>query len=314
MKTEIKQESRKTIDRKNKTGERKTGYLCLDVGGTSIKYAVSDEEGQFLCSGKIPIEKSAQGFLNQTEELYRRLAPIDGIACAFPGEVHSEEGVIRGISAVEYLHNIPIKKAISDRCGGCQVTMLNDANAAALGEWWRGVGKAYKNIAFVIVGSGVGGAVIENGILYPGTTKNKAEIGNFLMGGVKDGVRMSWSCFTLEKEARKYSADFGVKVNGKELLQMARRGNAEAGAYVEEFFYYMAVGCLYVQFAYDPEIIAIGGGISEDVRMADEIMAHYRKLVEGQRMAYRYPKIVRCENGSRANLLGALYYFLNKDS
>lgn len=290
-------------------------YLCLDIGGTSLKYAVSDENGNFLCTGKIPIEKSVEGFLRQAEALYSRFVPIDGIACSFPGEVYSEEGVIRGISAVEYLHDIPIKKEISERCGGCRVTMLNDANAAALGELWKGAGRTYKNIAFVIVGSGVGGAVIENGTLYPGTTKNKAEIGNFLMGGVKDGELMSWSCFTLEKEARRYSADFGVQVNGKELLQMARNGNVEARTYVEEFFHYIAVGCLNVQFAYDPEVIAIGGGISEDENMAEEIMAHYRKLVEGQKMSYLYPKIVRCEHGNRANLLGALYYFLteNKD-
>lgn len=287
-------------------------YLCLDIGGTSIKYAVSDGDGTFLISGKIPIEKSAEGFLGQVQTLYRSLTPIDGIACSFPGEVYSEEGVIHGISAVEYLHNIPIKKQISDRCDHCEVTMLNDANAAALGELWKGVGRTYKNIAFVIVGSGVGGAVIENGTLYPGTTKNKAEIGNFLMGGTRDGELMTWSNFTLEKEARRYSADCGVQVNGKELLQMARNGNVEAETYVEEFFHYMAVGCLSVQFAYDPEIIAIGGGISEDENMAEEIMSHYRKMVEGQRMSYLYPKIVRCEHGNRANLLGALYYFLTE--
>lgn len=284
-------------------------YLCLDTGGTSIKYAVCDQHGTMLENGKTPVGKTLDEFLDQIEEVYKSVGPIEGIACSFPGEVHSEEGVIHGISAVEQLHECPLKKLISQRCGFKKVSMVNDANAAALGEAWLGVGKRYKNIAFVIVGSGVGGAVIENGELYPGTTMNKAEIGNFPMGGVKDGVLLCWSYFTLEQEARRYSKAHGTGVDGKELMRLAEHGDPDAKAAVEEFFYYMAVGCVNVQFAYDPEIIAIGGGISENPRIMEGIRRTYRELVKGQQMEYLMPNIAACEKGNDANLLGALYYF-----
>lgn len=286
-------------------------YLCLDVGGTSLKYGVSDEDGNLRGEGKAPVGTTVDQFLDTVETLYRKHVPVDGIACSFPGEVHSEEGVIYGISAVEHLHHYKLKQMIKESCDGCPVTMLNDANAAAMGELWKGVGRSYKNIAFVIVGSGIGGAVIEQGAFYPGTTMNKAEIGNFLMGGKRDGVRMAWSDFTLEKEARRYSDQYRKPVNGKTLLCLARHGDKQAQEYVEEFLYYMAVGCVCVQFAYDPEIIAIGGGISHDPFIIEEIRTHYEDLVDGQKMGYLRPKIVACKNHNEANLVGALYFFLN---
>ncbi len=284
-------------------------YLCLDTGGTSVKFSVCDENGQILSRGKMPVGKTLEEFLNQIQTIYKETTPIEGIACSFPGEVHSEEGVIYGISAVEHLHNCKLKQMISERCDFKKVSMVNDANAAALGEAWLGVGKSYKNIAFVIVGSGVGGAVIENGNLYPGTTMNKAEIGNFPMGGMENGELLCWSCFTLEKEAQKYSRLHQRIVNGKELMALSEKGDKEAVAYVNEFLHYMAIGCINVQFAYDPEIIAIGGGISENPQIIEAICRTYKELVKGQQMEYLQPKIVACEQGNDANLLGALYYF-----
>lgn len=288
-------------------------YLCLDTGGTSIKYALGDQNGNLKCLGKLAVGTSRKEFLDKVEELYGKFAPVDGIACSFPGEVHSDEGVIYGISAVEQLHGCMLKQLISERCGHSKVSMLNDANAAALGELWMGVGRNHRNAAFVIVGSGVGGAVIEDGKLYSGTTRNKAEIGNFLMGGIKDGIWQTWSDFTLEKEARRYSEKSGLPIDGITLLAMARAGDEEAAEYVEEFFHYMATGCVNIEFAYDPEIIAIGGGISGDPWIIEEIKRHYETIVAGQRFGYIKAEIIACEHQNRANLLGALYYFLNDE-
>lgn len=285
-------------------------YLCLDIGGTSVKYAICSENGKIITRGKAAMRKTLEEFLDQVQTIYKESSFIEGIACSFPGEVHSEEGVIYGISAVEHLHNCKLRQMISERCEMKKVSMVNDANAAALGEAWLGVGKTYKNIAFVIVGSGVGGAVIENGKLYPGTTMNKAEIGNFPMGGMENGELLCWSSFTLEKEAQKYSRIHKKTVNGKELMELYEKGDQSAAVCVNEFLHYMAIGCINVQFAYDPEIIAIGGGISENPKIIEAINKTYQELVKGQQMEYLQPKIVACEKGNDANLLGALYYFL----
>lgn len=288
--------------------------LCLDIGGTSIKHALCDERGQMLEIGKVAIGEDLDTFLEQIRSVYEKTGDVDGIACSFPGEVHSQEGVIYGISALPYIHECPIKEMISQRCDSKKVTLLNDANAAALGEAWLGVGKDYKNIAFVIVGSGVGGAVIENGELYPGTTMNKAEIGNFPMGGIEDGELLCWSSFTLDKEAKKYSKKHQSTIDGKGLMRLAEDGDPEAAACVDEFYHYMAVGCVCVQFAYDPEIIAIGGGISENAAIMEGILNAYKELVKGQQQEYLKPTILACKRGNDANLLGTLAFYLRSEA
>ncbi len=287
-------------------------YLCLDTGGTSVKYAICDENGCMEHRGQMEVGATVEEFLNHVKSLWEQIEQKDsfvGIACSFPGEVCSEDGIIKGISAVTQLHNYPLKAAISSCCGFLPVTMLNDANAAALGEQWLGVGRDYQNAAFVIVGSGVGGAVIEKGSLYVGTTRNKAEIGNFIMGKAQNGSLLTWSDFTLEKQARRYSGVCGKRIHGKELLMQSRNGDLFASALVDEFLYYMAVGCINVQFAYDPEIIAIGGGLSEDQELIRAIGDRYCELTKGHRVSYLMPRIVACEKGNSANLLGALRYF-----
>ena len=116
-------------------------FLCLDIGGTSIKYAVCSEEGQMLDRGKVTIGEDLDTFLDQVQQIYEKAGAIEGVACSFPGEVHSQEGVIHGISAIPYIHGCPMRDLLSKRCGAKKIAMLNDANAAALGEAWLGVGK-----------------------------------------------------------------------------------------------------------------------------------------------------------------------------
>ena len=292
--------------------------LVFDVGGTRVKYGVADEEGNFLFTGEIPTpHDSPEAFLLLVKNIYRQAEQsvrIDGAAFGFPGEVYSEEGVIRGISAVEYLHELPLKELLA----GCfdrriPVTMANDANCAALGELWKGIAREHQNVAFVICGTGIGGAVIEQGKLYTGSTMNRGEFGNYPMGGYQDGMLLTWSDYTLEKQARKYHDrnGFNLSVNGRELEELAVNGDREARILMTEFYHWMAVGCINVEFSFDPQMIAIGGGISNNDRIIKGIQDTVNQMLYGQHSGYLVPRIVACMKGSQANLYGALYYHLN---
>ncbi|GLC81247.1 ROK family protein [Lacrimispora brassicae] len=291
--------------------------LVFDVGGTSVKYGVSDEEGNFSFTDSVSTpESDVKGFLQVTGSIFEKAVKeyaLDGVAFSFPGEVHSREGVIKGISAVEYLHEIPLKEILTERFGGLPVTMANDANCAAMGELWKGVARECQNVVFVICGTGIGGAVVERGKLDNGVTMNRGEFGNFPMGGFRDGVFLSWSDYTLEKQARKYNRkkqETENPINGVRLYQLAEEGDLLAEELMEEFYYWMAVGCITLEFAFDPEIIAIGGGISGNQGIIHRIQKTVVSLLEGQRQGYLMPRITACTNGSRANLYGALYYHL----
>lgn len=297
--------------------------LVLDAGGTSIKYGVSDNQGDFIFMRSVPTPREhLKEFLDLTgsifDEAYAEYG-IDGVALSLPGEVHSREGVIRGISAVEYLHEIPLGRILEERFGNCRVTMANDANCAAWGEMWKGVARQYKNVVFVICGTGIGGAVIEHGVLDKGTTMNKGEFGNFTAGEMKDGILQTWSDYTLEKQARKYRKTANAQgkacaaIGGKELAELAAQGDQLANRFMEEFYHWMAVGCITLEFAFDPELIAIGGGISGNPTIIQGIQDKVQRLLEGQRPGYLIPRIEACTRGSQANLYGALYYHLCGD-
>ncbi|MDR1769598.1 MAG: ROK family protein [Hungatella sp.] len=291
--------------------------LVFDVGGTSVKFGVADEEGNFSFTDSVPTPKKDVGeFLQVTGSIFEKAVRehnIDGVAFSFPGEVHSREGVIKGISAVEYLHEIPLKSILEERFGGLPVTMANDANCAAMGELWKGVAKECQSVVFVICGTGIGGAVIERGKLDMGVTMNRGEFGNFPMGGFKDGVLLSWSNYTLERQAQKYNdrkQPSELPIDGIRLDQLSREGDILAEELMEEFYYWMAMGCITLEFAFDPELIAIGGGISSNPEIIDRIQKTVVSLLKGQRQGYLIPRITACTNGSRANLYGALYYHL----
>ena len=109
--------------------------LVFDVGGTGVKYGTADEQGNFLAQGRFDTPVSGlEEFLEKVEDVYRQagdVSVIEGLAFSFPGEVHSREGVIRGISAVPYIHEVELKSTVERRgtevreCGVCHLRNRN---------------------------------------------------------------------------------------------------------------------------------------------------------------------------------------------
>lgn len=293
--------------------------LLLDAGGTRIKYGIADSHGTLYEQGSAETPREGiNEFLAAAAKIKGQMGqrwPLQGAAFSLPGEVHGEEGVVRGISAIPYIHGINLRDRLREALGLEAVVMENDAKCAAMGELWKGEAAGCRDAVFVICGTGIGGAVVENGKIYRGITLNRGEFGNFPMGGFEGGKLLTWSDFTMEKQARKYRKQKGLqeKISGKALVQLAGAGDSLAKRLVEEFYYWMAVGCITLEFAFDPERIIIGGGISENAELIEGIQRTARQLLKGQRSGYLEPDIRACRNGNRANLYGALYCFLNQE-
>ncbi len=290
-------------------------YLIFDWGGTAVKYACSDENGNLTGHGSFPTPESGlEALLDQMRSVYEAAsaaAPLAGIAISSPGAVDGKEGVVRGISAISYIHEIPIVKMIRERLDGLPVSIENDANCVALGEMWLGAAKGKRNFASVVCGTGIGGAVVINGALYKGSTNNGGEFGNFLVKQ-EEGEFRTWSQYTIVKQARKYKQATGRAVNGKELLRLAQENDETAVKLTNDFYEAMAVGCYNLQFTLDTELIVLGGGISESESLVTEIYKRMDILEKADRFAFLRPKLITGHFGSRANLYGALYCHLNK--
>ena len=135
-------------------------YISFDVGGTDVKYAIISETGDILRKDSYKSPNNLDDFFREIiERINNCEEKLSGIALSLPGAVDSVNGTIGGSSALDYIHG-PNFKEILKEATDLDVEMENDANCAALAEAWLGVAKDKKDILFIVIGTGVGGAVI----------------------------------------------------------------------------------------------------------------------------------------------------------
>lgn len=142
--------------------------VCFDVGGTSVKYAVV-KKGKILNKSsfvsKDDVDYLLENMVNVVE-MYRESFPIDGIGLSMPGAV-SFSGIIYGYSALPTIHGPNWKNLLKQRTG-LEVSIENDANCAALAEIMYGSGVNYQDAIFLVIGSGVGGAIVKDRQIHHG--------------------------------------------------------------------------------------------------------------------------------------------------
>ena len=155
--------------------EPKQYYIGIDVGGTSVKEGLFDEDGNLLAKASVPTPPivDAAGFAAVTEAIDQVVAKaqiprafVAGIGLAVPCPIPaSGDAKVKANIAI----NLPeLRVAIQKHCPDAVVKYENDANAAAMGEAWLGSAKGVQNVVMVTIGTGVGGGVIVNGDVVSG--------------------------------------------------------------------------------------------------------------------------------------------------
>ena len=146
--------------------------ILIDIGGTTIKFGLNTgEKLELLPAKKTP--KTLPEFYQCLEETVNELkkqVPIKGVALSCPGAVDQKTGVIGGDSALPYIHGFDIRSELKKRFG-LPVSIENDANCAALAEMASGAGKKVKDAIFLVIGTGVGGALVVDKKLHHGADR-----------------------------------------------------------------------------------------------------------------------------------------------
>lgn len=284
--------------------------LAFDVGGSSVKYAVIDEGGNFVERGSFVTPKEKDAFFAGIEEVKDRMAgqyTLSGAAFSMPGAVDDAAGVIGGSSALPYIHGFPIRQEFEQRLG-LPAAMENDANCAALGEVWTGAGKDYQDVAFFVIGSGVGGALVHNKEIIHGAHLHGGEFGymyvpelrNILSeGGCPGGLKRRMA------KARGVSPD---DFDGKKVYELRDAGDADAARIIDEMYEFLARAIYDIQYIFDPEAFLLGGAISSRKDLIPGIEAHIERILDEAEVASIRPKLLPCQHGNDANLLGAVYH------
>lgn len=284
--------------------------LTIDIGGTSIKYGVwENEELSHKGNLKTPATwEEMKSSLIRIKETAEETFTIDGVAFSSPGAVNQEKRIIEGASALPYLHNFPIYDEL-ETVLNCPVTFENDANCAALAEIWKGAAKGLKNVLFVVVGTGIGGAVIVDGQIQHGKHLFGGEFGFMLMTENETFSTLA----TAVNMAKRYAKRKGYEpetISGKKMFQLADEGDQIAQEEAATFYTYLARGIYNLQYSFDPEVILIGGGISNKAGLVEKLEEEFEKILETVKIAPFKPLIRTCEFKNDANLIGAVANYL----
>lgn len=148
----------------------------FDIGGTTVKYGTWEQQ-HLSAVAAFPTPATFNELLdNMAAIMDGAEREFTGIAISAPGAVDQDRRKIFGISAVPYIHQRPIFDELEQHFN-LPVTIENDANCAGIAEVELGIGKAAQNIAFVVLGTGVGGALFVNRKLYKGSHLFGGELG-----------------------------------------------------------------------------------------------------------------------------------------
>ncbi|MFH1227974.1 MAG: ROK family protein [Planctomycetota bacterium] len=289
--------------------------LGIDIGGTNISAGLVDEQGRILLKKSIPAQAHQGGpaLLRRVVKLARSLInnqPILGIGAGMPGQIDPVKGMpLAPTPNIPGWERLPIKKALSGL--GLPVYIDNDANLAALGEQCFGSGKGIGNLLFLTLGTGIGGGIIIDGRIYHGSFFYAGEVGHITVQ--KDGVRCgcgNYGCLEtvasgtgVVRRWRVASGREDSDITAKKIFDLARRGHKLELEVVKETGWYLGVAIAGFINVLDPEMIIIGGKMSE---AGEILMRQIRKNVKGRTMPSKAkcPRIVRAKLGGDAGLIG----------
>jgi len=299
--------------------------IGVDIGGTKIAAAVVTPEGRILNEVRYPTQAAPQDRLVAT--IARAIKEVkDGFevggACvAVPGFVLSAENKVILAPNLHEIENIRLDEEIGGRTS-LRVTVENDANAAAWGEFRFGAGSEVDHLVFITLGTGVGGGIITHGVLLRGAQGAGGELGHVTLDptGPRCGcgnhgcLEALASGTAIERRARVVANDHPRsalgqlaterQVLGEDVTRLAEEGDEAAISVLQETGRWLGIGLAGFVNIFNPEVIAVGGGVS---RAGEFILASAREEVQ---LRARSPsrdlvKIEEATLGPESGILGA---------
>ena len=286
--------------------------LCLDIGGTEVKAMLkgSDFEKD-LPNFPSKAGTNAPSIKDDVFELVDKLKneyDIEGIAISTAGMVDYKTGIIAGHGPTfKNYKGFDWKKEIREKLN-IPAVVENDVKSAAMGELTFGAGKGASSAFVLTVGTGIGGALILDGKLYRGASGHAGEIG--YMPFETDKFEALGSTSALSQKSLRLFPEKNLK-NGKEIFAAIDRGDKDAIKLVDDMTNILARGIANIMLIVNPEMILIGGGISEQKeKFLDPIIEKIKGYVPEN--IFSSTEIKATELGNKSGLYGA--YAIYKQS
>ena len=279
----------------------------IDIGGTSIKFGQYDSVTGVSFRTNASTPKTLPEFYKLLQKKIvqlRAVGDITGVAISSPGMVDQITGIIRGASAVPYIHNFPIVAELNNRFE-LPVAIENDANCAALAEVHAGAARDVRDAVFIVLGTGVGGAVVLNRQVRHGQHLLGGELGYMLHGEADTVSHLG----TVVNAVARYNRINGTKLDGKGLYELAQHGNVSAKKAIQDMLDVVATTIFNLQYSLDPECFIIGGGVSQNPALLTDLEPALDSVMAHVGIAPLRPQIRIASFQADANLYGAAINF-----
>ncbi len=309
-------------------------YLGIDLGGTNIAIGIVDEDYKIVKKGSTPTlsDRAPEEIVKDMASLSKQLlsetnidiSDIARVGIASPGSVDPKNGVITYANNLPF-NDFPIAAMLRKYLPVENIYVDNDANAAALGEAMGGAAKGADLSVMITLGTGVGGGVIMNGRIYSGFNYAGAELGHIVI--VYDGEQCScgrkgcWEAYSsatalarMTREKLEKTPDtlmwelVGGDINrasARTPFAAMKQGDKAGQEVVDMYISYLACGITNMVNIFQPDVLCIGGGVSNEKNYLLEPLI---KIVERDQYTRGYEKktkICIAELGNDAGIVGA---------
>jgi glucokinase len=309
-------------------------FVGVDVGGTTMKGGVVDDEGKPLSAVSLPTEaaKGQEHGLERMCEVVRqaaaaagvRLQDVAAIGVATPGTMDIPAGIILDPPNLKPWQNVPVRRYIHDAFG-VPTAFQNDANAAAFGEYWVGAGRAARSMVLFTLGTGVGGGIVIQDKILQGEHSHGAELGHIRIeithprqcGCGRWGCLEAYASATavVKRTLEALNVDAGRSplhgvlraqgdITSRDIFEAAAAGDRLAEKIVEDTAFYLALAATNMMHTIDPNMVVFGGGMTA---AGDHFLQRIRSYVH--EMAFPVPaektQICFAQLGTDAGFIGA---------
>ena len=296
-----------------------TQYLVFDVGGTNLKYALMDKTGHIVEKGSTPTHhENLDTFMSSMYEVGDKYQnQFEGIAVCAPGKIDTKKKVIHFGGAIPFLDGLNLKETLGEKYQ-VPVGAENDGKAAALCEQWMGELHNVNTGAVMTLGTGVGGGIlIDNRVLH-GRDFQAGELSWMVINsgaGIKNMDAYTGQLCSAVGMIRAINKEIenGNLNDGKAAFAAIKKRNVKANKIFKEYCRNVAIMILNIQTVINGEKIVIGGGISAQPILIEEIRHQFKSLLTNNKMLGNQvtpPEIVAGKYKNDTNLYGALYALL----
>ncbi len=308
---------------------------AVDLGGTKLLCAVTDEKQQVLASAKVStdvmggpdaiIAQMAKGIRRAVKKADLKMKDIAAVGACVPGPADPASGLVARAVNLHWESPVPLARKLGKALKGIPVIIENDVNAGTYGEWVAGAARGKQDVIGIFVGTGIGGGLVLDGKLRRGTRFVAGEVGHVILkidgppcscgnsgcaealasrSALERAVRAALQAGRKSVVTEMMKAKGGrTRMTSGVISRAYRAGDPLVTELIEEMAFYLGLLTASLVNIIDPQMVIFGGGVVE--KMGEDLLARVRAATLGKLMSREEFSIQAAQLDDLAGVIGA---------